>query len=121
MLFRPQRSCLKSRAEVDLDREFTFKHSGKKWKGTPIISSNMDTTGTFEMGVSLAKYKCLTTVHKYYSINDWKIFAIRKPEALPFVAVSAGTSQKDFELVKAIISDHPELQMICLDVANGYS
>ena len=81
----------------------------------------MDTTGTFEMGVSLAKYKCLTTVHKYYSINDWKIFAIRKPEALPFVAVSAGTSQKDFELVKAIISDHPELQMICLDVANGYS
>jgi GMP reductase len=52
----------------------------------------MDTTGTFEMGVSLAKYKCLTTVHKYYSINDWKIFAIRKPEALPFVAVSAGTS-----------------------------
>ena len=81
----------------------------------------MDTTGTFEMAVSLAKYKCLTTVHKYYSINDWKIFAIRKPEALPFVAVSAGTSQKDFEMVKEIITEHPELQMICLDVANGYS
>jgi GMP reductase len=92
VLFRPQRSSLKSRAEVDLDRVFTFKHSANSWKGTPIISSNMDTTGTFEMAVSLAKYKCLTTVHKYYSINDWKIFAIRKPEALPFVAVSAGTS-----------------------------
>jgi GMP reductase len=24
-------------------------------------------------------------------------------------------------LVKVIISDHPELEMICLDVANGYS
>ena len=121
VLFRPLRSTLKSRAEVDLDREFTFKHSGKKWKGTPIISSNMDTTGTFEMGVALGKYKCLTTIHKYYSVDDWKIFAIRKPEALPFVAVSAGTSQKDFEMVKCILSEHPAVQMICLDVANGYS
>lgn len=81
----------------------------------------MDTTGTFEMGVALSKYKCLTTIHKYYSIDDWRIFAIRKPDALPYVAVSAGTSKKDFELVKGILEEHPTLQMICLDVANGYS
>jgi GMP reductase len=37
------------------------------------------------------------------------------------VAVSAGTSQKDFELVKEIVNENPNLQMICLDVANGYS
>jgi GMP reductase len=81
----------------------------------------MDTTGTFEMGVSLAKYKCLTTIHKYYSPEDWKIFSIRKPEALPFVAISAGTSSKDFEIVKRVTGETPDLQMICLDVANGYS
>jgi GMP reductase len=81
----------------------------------------MDTTGTFEMGVSLAKYKCLTAIHKYYTIDDWRIFAIRKPEAVPFVAVSAGTSQKDFEIVKSITTEIPDIQMICLDVANGYS
>lgn len=121
VLFRPQRSALKSRAEVNLEREFTFLHSKRVWKGIPVISSNMDTTGTFEMGVSLAKYKCLTAIHKYYSPEDWKIFSIRKPEAVPFVAVSAGTSQKDFEIVKTITANLPTLQMICLDVANGYS
>lgn len=64
----------------------------------------MDTTGTFEVAVALAKYKCLTTIHKYYSVDDWKIYSIRKPDALPYSAVSAGTSQKDFEIVKAITS-----------------
>ena len=121
VLFKPQRSALKSRAEVNLEREFTLLHSKRVWKGVPIISSNMDTTGTFEMGVSLAKYKCLTTIHKYYSLDDWKIFAIRKPEAVPYVAISAGTSQKDFEIVKAITGELEALKMICLDVANGYS
>ena len=81
----------------------------------------MDTTGTFEMGVSLAKYKCITAIHKYYSIDDWKIFAIRKPESVPYVAISAGTSNKDFETVRAITSEIRDLKMICLDVANGYS
>ena len=121
VLFRPQRSTLKSRQEVNLEREITFLHSRKTWSGTPLISSNMDTTGTFEMGVSLSKYKCLTTIHKYYSPDDWKIFAIRRPEALPYVAISAGTSQRDFEIVKQITENIPDLQMICLDVANGYS
>ena len=46
---------------------------------------------------------------------------MRKPDALPYVAVSAGTSQKDFELVREILRENPNLQMICLDVANGYS
>lgn len=121
VLFKPRRSSLKSRSEVTLEREFQFLHSRKKWTGTPIISSNMDTTGTFEIGVALAKYKCLTTIHKYYTLDDWRIFAIRKPEALPYVAVSAGTSKNDFEIVKSILSENPTLQMICLDVANGYS
>lgn len=79
VLFKPKRSNLKSRSEVSLEREFQFLHSRKKWSGTPIISSNMDTTGTFEMGVALAKYKCLTTIHKYYSLDDWRIFGLRKP------------------------------------------
>ena len=102
VLFRPQRSQLKSRQEVNLERDFTFKHSRREWRGVPVISSNMDTTGTFEMGVALSQYKCLTAIHKYYTPADWQIFAIRKPQAVPFVAVSAGTSNKDFEMVKTI-------------------
>ncbi len=57
VMFRQKRSTLKSRSEVDLNREFTFLHTQKKWKGTPIIAANMDTVGTFEMAVELAKTK----------------------------------------------------------------
>ncbi len=42
VLFRPKRSTLKSRKQVDLTRTYKFKHSNKEWKGVPIIASNMD-------------------------------------------------------------------------------
>ena len=51
VLFRPKRSTLKSRKDVDLNRTYTFKYSKFKWKGTPIIASNMDGVGE----ISLAK------------------------------------------------------------------
>ena len=46
VLIRPKRSTLTSRYDVDMNREFTFVHSGKTWKGVPIMASNMDTVGT---------------------------------------------------------------------------
>jgi hypothetical protein len=49
VLIRPKRSTLKSRSDVELEREFTFKHSGQTWSGVPIIAANMDTVGTFSM------------------------------------------------------------------------
>ena len=49
VLIRPKRSTLTSRYDVDMNREFTFVHSGKTWKGVPIMASNMDGVGTFEM------------------------------------------------------------------------
>ena len=55
VLIRPKRSTLRSRSEVDLNRTFKFKHTGKEWTGVPIISANMDTTGTFEIATVLAK------------------------------------------------------------------
>ena len=41
VLFRPKRSTLKSRSEVDLKRKYKFKHSKLSWEGVPIIASNM--------------------------------------------------------------------------------
>ena len=49
VLIKPKRSTLKSRNEVDLSRKYIMKHSEKEWEGVPIIISNMDSTGTFEM------------------------------------------------------------------------
>lgn len=55
VLIRPKRSTLKSRADVDLTREFIFRHSKKTYEGIPIIASNMDTVGTFDMAIQLSK------------------------------------------------------------------
>ncbi|PRD23424.1 UNVERIFIED_CONTAM: GMP reductase 2 [Trichonephila clavipes] len=55
VLLRPKRSTLKSRNDVDLFRTFKFRNSGQQYSGIPIISSNMDTTGTFEIAKVLAK------------------------------------------------------------------
>jgi hypothetical protein len=55
VLIRPKRSTLKSRADVDLTRQFIFRNSKKTYEGIPIIASNMDTVGTFEMAIQLSK------------------------------------------------------------------
>jgi len=79
VLLRPKRSELTSRKEVDLVREFTFKNAGGEgadpkgysWKGVPIVASNMDTVGTFEVAKSLAQYHMLTCISKHNDVNRW--------------------------------------------------
>jgi len=51
VLIRPKRSTINSRSEVSLERQFKFKYSSLLWDGVPIISANMDTTGTFESNI----------------------------------------------------------------------
>ncbi len=122
VMFRPKRSTLKSRSQVDLEREFTFRNSGKKWSGVPIIAANMDTVGTFEMAVALAEEKILTAVHKHYSIEEWSAFLDSQPESIyNYIALSTGTGQRDADKIAAIVNLHPKLQFLCIDVANGYS
>ena len=57
VLLRPKRSTLKSRADVDLYREIVFRNSKQTYNGIPIMASNMDTVGTFEMAKTLAKVR----------------------------------------------------------------
>ena len=54
VLFKPKRSKLESRRDVDLTRTFKFHH-GNEWTGVPIMSSNMDGVGTFEMAKGTAR------------------------------------------------------------------
>ncbi len=120
VLIRPKRSTLKSRSEVELVREFTFKHSGLSWKGIPIIAANMDHTGTFAMAKSLAKHGLLTAMDKFLSAEDWRKFHAENSTAIPFCFASAGTSKQDFEKLSTIF-EFAQTQFICLDVANGYT
>ena len=59
VLFRPKRSTLSSRSEVDITRTFKFKHSGFEWTGVPIMAANMDGVGTLDMAKSLWGIACL--------------------------------------------------------------
>ena len=69
VLIRPKRSTLVSRSEVQLNRDLKFKHTSLVWTGVPIVSANMDTTGTFETALSLQKHKMITAIHKFYTIE----------------------------------------------------
>lgn len=122
VLFRPKRSTLNSRSQVELGREFVFKHSGRRWSGVPVIAANMDTVATFTMARALARHQILTAVHKHYSVAEWQAFVqAETPAVLQHVIVSSGTSDKDFEKLQQILALSNELGFICIDVANGYS
>jgi len=126
VLIRPKRSQLRSRKDVDLLRTFKFLHSPHSWTGVPIISANMDTTGTFEMAREFAKHRMMVAVHKHYTVQQWDAFIATEEkdansEVLDHIAVSAGTSQSDFEKLSTLLGAHKQLKVICLDIANGYS
>jgi len=123
VLIEPQRSTLKSRKEVSVEREFSFYHSSQKWKGVPIIAANMDTTGTFEMAEALIQHKMLTAIHKHYTIEDWSLFLNKHKETNMFnhIMISTGTSESDFDKINHIMNIDNRIKFICIDIANGYS
>ena len=122
VMIRPKRSTLSSRSEVSLLRKFKFLHGGKDWEGVPIIAANMDTVGTFEMAKALAEHKLFTTIHKHYSIEQWKEFMLLANEdIIEHIAISTGTSANDFDKTNELLKAFPHLRFICIDVANGYS
>jgi GMP reductase len=119
VLIRPKRSTLQSRKEVDLSRTYTFKHSMQTWTGIPIMASNMDGVGTLEMAKALKSHKLFTCLVKSYTTKDiGSAFDTLDPNHF---AVSTGTSKKDLEQLKETLKNHPSIQFICIDVANGYS
>ncbi|KKD00267.1 GMP reductase [Photobacterium halotolerans] len=122
VLFRPKRSTLKSRSQVELTRDFTFKHSGRQWSGVPIIAANMDSVGSFDMAKALAKHNVMTAIHKHYSVEDWASFIQENSaDVLKHAMVSTGTSDADFQKTKDIMALTDDLMFICIDIANGYS
>ncbi len=120
VLIRPKRSTLTSRSDVDITRDFTFRHAGVKYHGIPIIASNMDTTGTFEMARALDKFSLSTALHKHYSVDDCvKFFLSLERKSAAFY--SMGITKADEEKFKRVMdAAGPALEYVCIDVANGY-
>ncbi len=118
VLLRPKRSTLRSRADVDLERKYTFAHSSIAWQGIPIIAANMDHTGTFAMAEVLSQYKLLTAMDKFVEMGQWQKYV--DSELLNYVFVSSGSGKEDFKTIQEAMQQ-VNCPFICLDIANGYS
>jgi GMP reductase len=114
VLIRPKRSTLASRKEVILERTYKFKHSCVQWRGIPIMAANMDGVGTVDMASALQTQDMFTCLTK----DNIEIPCGLNPHRY---AVSTGIGEKDFERLQLLLSNHLNINFICIDVANGYS
>ena len=121
VLIRPKRSALPSRAEVDIQREFDFKHSSQRYKGIPIIAANMDTVGTMEMAAALGPLGLSVALHKHYGSDALVDFFTASSHA-PLHFYSMGITRADSEKFDQVLARAGNaIRNICIDVANGYS
>ena len=146
VLIRPKRSTLGSRKEVDLERGFTFRNykpyvatdvlpdgypvvqkQERHYRGTPIMASNMDGVGTFEMADVLATGGIFTCLVKTYSVNELVGYfdqddRSHDPARTEYVAMSIGITDADHQKFRNVYEQTgSRLKYVCIDVANGYS
>ena len=120
VLFRPKRSTLKSRKDVNLKRTYRFKYSNNEWSGIPIMAANMDGVGELGIAQKLSEYgliTCLTKQHDIKKINQFK----KIKSIYQNIALSIGTKKEDFENLNKVLKEFSFIKFICIDVANGYS
>jgi len=121
VLIRPKRSTLSSRSDVELTREFTFKHSRAKYRGIPIIAANMDTVGTFAMAGALAVHGLSVALHKHYDDAALVNF-FRTLERQSTAFYSLGIGDADYEKFRRVNEQlGGSIEYVCVDVANGYT
>ncbi len=120
VLFRPKRSTLQSRKDVNLKRTYKFKYSNNEWTGIPIMAANMDGVGELEVAEKLSEFEmitCLTKQHDVKRIKKYnKIKSIYKN-----IALSVGIKDEDFKRLDDVLKENNFINFICIDVANGYS
>ena len=91
VLFRPKRSTLSSRKDVELKRTYKFKYSNHQWTGIPIIAANMDGVGELGVANILSKFNMLTALTKQHDLKKISDNPNVK-EIFNYIALSCGTS-----------------------------
>jgi len=119
VLIRPKRSTIGSRKDVNLVREYTFRNSGHKYQGVPIIASNMHGVGTLDMTLALEQHSMMTALCK--DLNP----RVAQMDSEAFnpnnMVLSTGISKDDLEQLETALYNSPFISTVCIDVANGYS
>ena len=119
VLFRPKRSTLSSRKEVNLNRTFTFKHSGRVWEGVPIMAANMDGVGTIEMAVSLHTHGMFTCLTKNISIENYSKDVLAFITAMNLEKVILVGHSMGGGIVQQIALDYPKVTHGIILIATG--
>lgn len=104
VLIKPKHSTITSRQQVELEREFHFRYSSKKWKGIPIISANMPTVTTRAVVDAM--------------VSNHMLAGIARDRQFP-----VGLSNYHSSIATIGINEgYPGVftSFVCLDVANGY-
>ena len=102
VLFRPKRSTLSSRKDVELKRIYKFKYSNHQWSGIPIIAANMDGVGEIEVAKNLAKFEIMTCLTKQHDLKTIKRNSSIKG-IHPYLILSTGTSNEDYKRLNEIM------------------
>ena len=125
VLIRPKRSTLSTRSNVDVSRNFRFRHAQVDYHGVPIIAANMDTTGTMEMARALDAFGLSTALHKHYAVDELVAFfrtLERKSSAFYSMGIMKADEEKfDRVMAAAGSGDDATVRYVCIDVANGYT
>jgi len=120
VLFRPKRSTLSSRKDVNLMRTYKFKYSNNEWSGIPIMAANMDGVGELAVAESLSEFGMITSLTKQHDVKKIKQYKKIK-KIYQNIALSIGIKKEDFDRLDKVLKEFNFIKFICIDVANGYS
>jgi len=81
----------------------------------PIVASNMDSIGTFEMARVFTQLKCIVILHKYYTANEIISFYNENKEHYKYIGISSGMDTKKLYMILEQIP----IEIVCLDIAHG--
>ena len=121
VLFRPKRSAMLSRGDVDLVRKYTFKHSQRDYTGIPIMGSNMHGVGTYDMSIALAKHNLFTCLVKEEDpalLWDWLSNSPYKTDLVKCMAVSTGVTDLDKIRIDKVLNLNKSIDYVCIDVVS---
>ena len=104
VLFRPKRSTLSSRKDVDLKRTYKFKYSKNEWSGIPIMAANMDGVGELTVAESLSEFEMITCLTKQHDVNKLKKYKKLK-SIYKNLALSIGIKKEDFERLDNVLKE----------------
>ena len=122
VLIIPKSSQLNSRKDVILDTNISFPNSSFDWLGVPIMASNMDNVGTFEMGLALQKFHITNAVSKFYDKKAWVKY-INKGLDPEYNFITFGLEKvSEIDEIISFISQKTNkgIKTIVFDIPNGY-